>query len=72
MHQTPPARRDEKRRWENPEMYLSSDQLGPFYRLYDFRATDSFDTASLQRLKIAGTLKYKVGRCLCAQVDWRD
>eukprot|EP00731_Ephydatia_muelleri_P016798 Em0009g1222a len=53
------ARRDEKRRWENPEIYLSSDQLGPFYHLYDFRATDSFDTASLQPLKIAGTLKYK-------------
>ena len=59
-HTHPPsARRNEKRKWENPEIFLSSDQQGPFYRLYDFRATDSFDTLSLRRLRIAGTLKYK-------------
>lgn len=42
-------------------MYLKKGVLGPHYLLYKFKATDSLDTANLKVLKIAGTLRYKVG-----------
>lgn len=42
-------------------MYLKKGVLGPHYLLYKFKATDALDTCNLKVLKIAGTLKYKVG-----------
>lgn len=55
------AKQEHKTKWNNPQMYLTKGILGPHYLLYKFKATDSLDTANLKVLKIAGTLKYKVG-----------
>lgn len=48
-------------RWNNPQIYLKKGVLGPHYILYKFKATDSLETSNLKVLKVAGTLRYKVG-----------
>ena len=48
-------------RLNNPQIYLKKGVLGPHYILYKFKATDSLETSNLKVLKVAGTLRYKVG-----------
>lgn len=43
-------------------MYLKRGILGPHYVLHKFKATGTLDTGNLKVLKIAGMLKYKVGK----------
>ena len=41
-------------------MYLIRGSHGPYFHLHGFRATDALDTKNLKKLKISGTLRYKV------------
>ena len=54
------AKREHKKTWNNPQMYLRSGTLGPYYMLHNFKATGELDNANLKTLKVAGMLKYKV------------
>ena len=54
----------EKRKWDNPTSYLEAGPDGPYYRLYNFKATETLDSADLRNVKIAGMLKFKVRRRL--------
>jgi len=54
------AKQEHKKTWNNPQMYLKSGRLGPYYILHNFKATDELDNANLKTLKVAGMLKYKV------------
>ena len=57
----PSARKMDMEYWENPHVYLSTGPYGPYYLLHMFSATAALDTQHIRRLKIAGTLRYKVG-----------
>ena len=59
------VKKADKEYWENPRMYLTAGPQGPYYLLHSFRATDALDTDNLKKLKIAGTLRYKV-ICMCS------
>ena len=54
----------EKRKWDNPTSYLEAGPDGPYYRLYNFKATEMLDSVDLRNVKIAGMLKFKVRRRL--------
>ena len=55
--------RQDKKRWENHQMYLEVGKYGTFYTLHGFMCThplDDLDEEGMKAIKIAGLIKYKV------------
>ena len=53
-------KREEKKKWENPNTFLEQGPHGPYFMLHNFKTTEPLDVDKLNTLKVAGLLKYKV------------
>lgn len=56
------AEKEDVEYWDNPQNYLipGNEEIGSHFVLHNFKATEPFNTPELKKLKVAGTLKYKV------------